>query len=171
MTHGKFTMIENPVPWPNGARCAAAFTWDMDADSILHLAHPDDADTRVSAMTDLRYGPEIAVPRICRMFESYDIKLSFFVPAWCIEEHPGAVDRMMEGGHEIAHHGFMHELQNTFTKERERYWFERSFSDKEVLAGDFINEINKTYKAIRPFFDYMSDVLTTDLNGEPIVRR
>ena len=62
MNRGKFTMIENPVPWPNGARCAAAFTWDMDADSILHLAHPDDADTRVSAMTDLRYGPEIAVP-------------------------------------------------------------------------------------------------------------
>ena len=135
MTHGKFTMIENPVPWPNGARCAAAFTWDMDADSILHLAHPDDADTRVSTMTDLRYGPEIAVPRICRMFESYDIKLSFFVPAWCIEEHPSAVDRMMEGGHEIAHHGFMHELQNTFTKERERYWFERSFEIIEKVTG------------------------------------
>lgn len=47
-----------------------------------------------------------------------------------------------------------------------QYWFERSFSDKEVLADNFLNEVNKTYKAIRPFFDYMSDVLTTDLNGE-----
>ncbi len=35
-------MIDNPVPWPNGARCAAAFTFDMDADSILHLEHPQD---------------------------------------------------------------------------------------------------------------------------------
>ena len=49
-----------------------------------------------------------------------------------------------------------------------QYWFERSFTDKEVLAGNFLNEVNKTYKTIRPFFDYMSDVLTTDLNGEPI---
>ena len=79
MTQGKFTMVENPVPWPNGARCAVSFTWDMDADSILHLAHPDDADTRLMSMTDLRYGPEVAVPRICRMFEAYDIPLSSLV--------------------------------------------------------------------------------------------
>ena len=49
-----------------------------------------------------------------------------------------------------------------------QFWFERSFSDKEVLSPDFLKEVEKTYKAIRPFFDYMSDVLTTDLNGEPV---
>jgi len=43
-TRGTFTMVENPVPWPNGARCAVASTWNLDADSILHLAHPDVAD-------------------------------------------------------------------------------------------------------------------------------
>ena len=50
-----------------------------------------------------------------------------------------------------------------------QYWFERSFTDKEVLDSGFLNEVNKTYKTIRPFFDYMSDVLTTDLNGEALV--
>lgn len=50
-----------------------------------------------------------------------------------------------------------------------QYWFERSFSDKDVLSGDFLNNVNKTFKSIRPFFDYMSEVLTTDLNGESIV--
>lgn len=50
-----------------------------------------------------------------------------------------------------------------------QYWFERSFSDKEVLAKDFLSKVNQTFKSIRPFFDYMSSVLTTDLNGEPIV--
>ncbi len=49
-----------------------------------------------------------------------------------------------------------------------QYWFERSFSDKEVLSADFLNKVNKTFKAIRPFFDYTSYVLTTDMNGEPI---
>lgn len=49
-----------------------------------------------------------------------------------------------------------------------QYWFEHSFSDKEVLDKDFLNQVNKTYKTIRPFFDYVSDVLTTDLNGESI---
>jgi len=47
-----------------------------------------------------------------------------------------------------------------------QFWFERSFTDKEVLANDFLDQANKTFKGIRPFFDYMSEVLTTDLNGE-----
>jgi uncharacterized protein (TIGR02453 family) len=49
-----------------------------------------------------------------------------------------------------------------------QYWFEHSFTDKEVLAPDFLNNINKTFKNIRPFLDYMSDVLTTDSNGESL---
>ena len=49
-----------------------------------------------------------------------------------------------------------------------QYWFERSFSDQEVLSPKFVQEINKTYKAIRPFFDHMSEILTTNLNGEPL---
>lgn len=44
----------------------------------------------------------------------------------------------------------------------------RSFSDKEVMATDFVAEVNKTFKAMRPFFNYMSEVLTTDENGVPI---
>ena len=65
-------MIRNPVPWPDGARCAVAFTFDMDADSILHLAHHRSADTRVAAISLLRYGPETAAagewtPRVDRM--------------------------------------------------------------------------------------------------------
>lgn len=50
-----------------------------------------------------------------------------------------------------------------------QYWFEHAFTDKEVMAKDFVVHLNKTFKAIRPFFDYMSEVLTTDLNGESIV--
>ena len=49
-----------------------------------------------------------------------------------------------------------------------QFWFEREFNDKEVLADDFVNKVSKTFKAIRPFFDYMSEVLSTDLNGESV---
>ena len=41
----------------------------------------------------------------------------------------------------------------------------RKFSDREVLSPDFTKEVLKSFKALRPFFDYMSEVLTTDLNG------
>lgn len=45
----------------------------------------------------------------------------------------------------------------------------RNFSDKEVLSKDFLSEINRSYKALRPFFNLMSDVLTTNLNGESLI--
>jgi len=47
-----------------------------------------------------------------------------------------------------------------------QFWFERSFTDKEVMAEDFAEQVNKTFKNIRPFFNHMSEVLSTDLNGE-----
>jgi uncharacterized protein (TIGR02453 family) len=50
-----------------------------------------------------------------------------------------------------------------------QFWFERSFSDREVLAKGFIDEVNRTYKSIRPFFDYMSEMLTTDSTGKFVV--
>ncbi len=51
-----------------------------------------------------------------------------------------------------------------------QFWFERSFSDKEVLSPGFLQQVDKTFKTIRPFFNHVSDVLTTDLNGESLFR-
>lgn len=41
----------------------------------------------------------------------------------------------------------------------------KRFSDQEVLGPDFVQAVNQTFKNMRPFFDYMSAVLTTDVNG------
>ena len=41
----------------------------------------------------------------------------------------------------------------------------KSFTDQEVLADDFQDQIVNVFQAIRPFFDVMTDMLTTDLNG------
>ncbi|WP_374464870.1 DUF2461 domain-containing protein [Chryseobacterium sp.] len=44
----------------------------------------------------------------------------------------------------------------------------RKFTDKEVLSDSFHKEAIQTLLAMRSFFDYMSEVLTTDMNGEPL---
>jgi len=41
----------------------------------------------------------------------------------------------------------------------------RQFTDEEVLAENFLREVKLTMQAMRPYFDYMSMVLTTDMNG------
>jgi uncharacterized protein (TIGR02453 family) len=44
----------------------------------------------------------------------------------------------------------------------------RNFTDAEMMSPDFAARINETFREMRPFFDYMSEVLTTDANGEPL---
>ena len=51
---------------------------------------------------------------------------------------------------------------------KKQFLLTRSFSDEEVMAPNFEENVLITFKAMRPFFDYMSDVLSTDLNGELI---
>ncbi len=46
-----------------------------------------------------------------------------------------------------------------------QFLFIKKFDDKTVLSSNFKNQVIKDYAAIRPFFDYMSSILTTDLNG------
>ena len=50
-----------------------------------------------------------------------------------------------------------------------QYIFIKKFNDKSVLSSDFLNEVINNFIAIRPFFDYMTNILTTDLNGVPII--
>ena len=45
----------------------------------------------------------------------------------------------------------------------------RPFEDHEVLDATFFDQIIASYQAMMPFFDYMSEVLTTNANGELVV--
>ena len=102
-------MIRTPIPWPNGARCACAITFDMDADSLIHIARPGDSNDRLYPISMGRYGPTVAVPRILDTYNRLGIKQSFFIPGWCMETYPEAVEAILKDGHEIGHHGWIHE--------------------------------------------------------------
>jgi uncharacterized protein (TIGR02453 family) len=52
---------------------------------------------------------------------------------------------------------------------KKQFLLTRSFTNEQVLSPKFQTEVLDTFKAMRPFFDYMSDVLNTDLNGESLV--
>jgi len=52
---------------------------------------------------------------------------------------------------------------------QKQFIFRHHFSDAEVMSDNFISEVNRIFKSIRPYFDLMSEVLTTDVNGESIL--
>jgi len=74
-------------------------------------------------------------------------------------------------GHEVktAPKGFNKEHPAIDLIKKKQYIFTKKYTDKDVLDANFINEVDASFKAIRPFFDYMSDVLTTDLNGVSLI--
>lgn len=45
----------------------------------------------------------------------------------------------------------------------------KRFTDEEVLSPLFLEQALNTCKNMRPFFDYMSEVLTTDINGASVL--
>ena len=49
-----------------------------------------------------------------------------------------------------------------------QFIFRHDFKDKEIISENFLHIANDLFKSIRPFFNYMSAVLTTDANGEPL---
>lgn len=61
--------------------------------------------------------------------------------------------------------GFSKEDPNIDLIKKKAYLFTKKYSDKEVLSKGFLTQVNNDFKVVRPFFDYMSSVLTTDLNG------
>ncbi len=65
--------------------------------------------------------------------------------------------------------GFDKDHPNIDLIKMKQFLFIRSFTDKEVLSPNFIDAVDDSFKAIRPYFNVMSDILTTNLNGESLL--
>ena len=103
--------IENPIPWPHGARCAASFSFDVDIDSMLRLTYEEKTPQRLATLSWLGY-EELAVPRLVRLYEEMGVRQTFFFPGYCIDTYPKLVEAVLEGGHEVGLHGYLHEVMN-----------------------------------------------------------
>lgn len=128
-------MIKNPIPWPNGARCACTITFDVDADSLIHIARPKDSFDRLYPITMGRYGPTVGVPRILETYRRLGLKQSFFMPAWTMQRYPDAVEAILKAGHEIGHHGYIHEDPTEISSAQQREAFERALAIHVAMTG------------------------------------
>lgn len=65
--------------------------------------------------------------------------------------------------------GFDKEHPNIDLLRYKQFIVTKRYTDSEVHDSDFADKVNDAFKNIRPFFDYMSEVLTTDANGNTIL--
>lgn len=61
--------------------------------------------------------------------------------------------------------GFSKEDKNIDLIRLKSFFVQHHFSDAEVFSENFKENLLHCFLLLRPFFDYMSEVLTTDLNG------
>lgn len=124
-----------PLPWPNGARCAVAFSFDVDADSVVHAAHRRQAAAMPQALAQMRYDPFVGTPRLARLFAEMQVPLTAFVPGWVAETYPAALEALLKAGAEIGHHGHFHEWPSRQTPEEERATLTRGCEVLQRLTG------------------------------------
>lgn len=115
--------------WPRNARCALCLTFDFDADSRWG----DRPETGLTVRSRGVYGARVGVWRVLELLRRYDIPGTFFVPGYTAVTYPQAMEAIVRGGHEVAHHGYFHEAPSTFAHdpEGERAVLERG---SEALA-------------------------------------
>ncbi len=96
------------IKWKNGARCAVCLTFDVDGESVWisrdpHLGHRPIHNSMGA------YGPKVGIPRILKMLKKYNLPGTFFIPSWTVEKWPKMTESIVRAGHEIGHHGHLHE--------------------------------------------------------------
>ncbi len=67
-----------------------------------------------------------------------------------------------------APQGYSQDHPNIDLLRYKQFLLTHSFTDTEVSAPDLLDKMVEAFLRMRPFFDYMSEVLTTDENGVPI---
>jgi peptidoglycan/xylan/chitin deacetylase (PgdA/CDA1 family) len=120
-----------PITWPPGIRSAACLTFDLDAETAWISRDPANID-RLSVMSQGAYGPKVGVPLILDFLDRNQITSTFFVPGWTAERWPDVVAEIHRRGHEIGHHGYLHEALEGKTRDQEE---EILTGSARILAG------------------------------------
>jgi peptidoglycan-N-acetylglucosamine deacetylase len=123
-----------PVTWPGGRTSAAAFTFDVDAESAVLWRTPQNAD-RMSVISHQAYGPLVGVPRLLGLLDKHGISATFFVPGFTARRYPSVVRDIVAAGHEVGHHGYLHEQPTAVTDEEEAENLDRGLTALEEVAG------------------------------------
>ncbi len=120
--------------WPEGKACGVTIGWHVDGEAGP-LGWDRGAAAHLAAVSEAAYGITTAMPRILDMHRRFGIPATFFVPGHVAERHPAMIEAILVEGHEVAHHGYMHENVFGLSSEHERAVFEHASSILQALTG------------------------------------
>jgi len=105
-------------------------TFDFDAVSLWIQREM----TTMTSVSRGEFGVE-AVPRILNMLKKRGIKSTWFIPGHTIETYPAVCKMIIDQGHEVGLHGYIHENFNMLSAEEEWGILNKSIKIAEQLTG------------------------------------
>jgi peptidoglycan/xylan/chitin deacetylase (PgdA/CDA1 family) len=97
-----------PIRWPRGVRSVVCLTFDLDAETAWISRDPQNLH-RLAVLSQGAYGPKVGVPLILDFLDRNRLRSTFFIPGWTAERWPDVAGEIHRRGHEIGHHGYLHE--------------------------------------------------------------
>jgi peptidoglycan-N-acetylglucosamine deacetylase len=120
--------------WPDGISAAACFTFDVDAESPILFEHPEAAEW-LDVMSHQAYGARTGIARLLRILDRRRIRATFFIPGYSAERWPAICRSIRDAGHEIAHHGYLHEGAHGSTADVQEARLLRGLSSLDEVLG------------------------------------
>jgi len=123
----------NPSSWPGGARVAVLLSFDVDNETVQGLRT---GDVSIGPLSQGEYGSRVALPRVVRLLDDENIPASFFIPAWSLKLAPQQAEVIQASGmHEIAVHGWIHELNTALDGPTEERLLRQAVDALEEITG------------------------------------
>jgi peptidoglycan-N-acetylglucosamine deacetylase len=126
-------LLNDQHEFPGGQRVAVSLTFDLDADVGRRWRG---LDGRMTKASEARYGVGSGLRRILALLARADITATFYVPGEIAEQHPDAVRAVLDGGHEIGHHGHEHLFNDQVSEEEQRRELERGLAALREVVDD-----------------------------------
>lgn len=109
-------------------------TYDFDAVAVW--LHDPDLEATPTNRSRGRFGAEVGAPRLLDLHEDLGVPATWFVPGHTIESYPAMCERIVQAGHEVAHHGWSHRPPTAYeSAAAERTDLERGIEAIESLTG------------------------------------
>lgn len=119
--------------WPDNIRMTVTLTFDFQGGE--HVKPDKNGIMNFEDLAIGEYGPNTGVWRILDMLEEEGVKATFLTCGAIAERYPEAVKTIIAKGHEVAGHGYHHEVARLLKKEEENVVITKTRDMIKSVAG------------------------------------
>ena len=124
---------QGKILWPDGCRIAVFLTFDFQGGEPIRPL--PNGRINYEDWTQGEYGPNTGIWRILRILKEKEVKATFLTCGGIAERYPEPVKAIVAEGHEIAGHGYHHEVARDLSEEEERDVIKRATEMIQMRTG------------------------------------